>query len=448
MFLLLFLTHGVNTIRDAGDTDGTSLPAYLQGMADGRFIGPRSFAAGPFINKGSTRWTNTLHVDSPVDAERIARELVRRGARCMKLYENLTVDEIAALERAAAEHGLVSLGHVPTKLGIEEARLKDAQHFFGVAPPASLPRDHVLDRLSWYEAVDAKRMVVVVRSAVENGLANTPTLVVTERLLTAGPEGRTDDPSLGLLPRFFREVIWHPQYGLPAYRRPDPARVRRLAAAHEKKLELVRRLYQAGALLRIGTDWQSFVVQGDALHRETKLFEQAGIPTAVVLRIATRDAALALGQEDLGTVRRGAVADLLLRSSDPTKDLSALRSMWAVCHQGALLRSVPLGRATRSPARPRPHLRAPGRRNPRPPLDVDHGPPFHRLTVSGAPARHLLGPMRSRWRFRPFDPPAPRLRLTGASPEPLPCQTPSKGLGQVITVARVARAPSERCRAR
>jgi cytosine/adenosine deaminase-related metal-dependent hydrolase len=336
LFLLLFLTHGVTTIRDAGDTDGTSLPAYQQGMKESRFIGPRSFAAGPFVNKGPTRWTNTLQIRSPGDAQGIARELLRRGARCMKIYENLSVEDIAALERAAAEHGLMTLGHVPTKLGIEEARLADAQHFFGVAPPASLPRDHVLDRLCWWERVDDKRMEVVVRSAVEGRLANTPTLVVVERLLAAGPEGHIDDPSLDLLPRFFRDVIWHPQIGLPAYRRPDQARVQRLTAAQEKRLELVRRLYQAGATLRIGTDWQSFVVQGDALHREMKLFEQAGIPTAVVLRMATRDAALALGQQDLGTVRKGAIADLICCSADPTKDLSALRSMRAVCHQGAI----------------------------------------------------------------------------------------------------------------
>jgi hypothetical protein len=336
LFLLLFLAHGVTTIRDAGDMDGTSLPAYLEGMAAGRFLGPRSFAAGPFVNKRPARWRNSLNVETPSDAEQIARELLRRGARCMKLYENLTVDEIAALERTAAAHGLCTLGHVPTKLGIEDARLADAQHFFGVPPPASLPRDHVLDRLICWEAVDERRMDAVVRAVVEGRLANTPTLVVTERLLAAGATGRLDDPSLALLPRFFREVIWHPRHGVPAYRGPDEARARRLAAAMEKKLELVRRLYRAGATLRVGTDFQSFVVPGHALHAEMKLFVQAGIPEAVVLRMATRDAALALGQKDLGTVRKGAIADFLVLTSDPTQDLSALQSLRAVCHDGAI----------------------------------------------------------------------------------------------------------------
>jgi hypothetical protein len=342
LFLLLFLSHGITTVRDAGDTDGTSLPESRDGLASGRFIGPRLFCAGPFINKRGTlryRWKNSLWVDGPGDADSIARALVGLGARCMKLYEGLTVEDIAALERAAAEHGLNTLGHVPTQLGLEEAKLADAQHFFGVAPPASLPRDHVLDRLCAWGAVDSARLDVIVRASVEGRLANTPTLVVNERLLAAGPTGLSEDPSLKLLPRFFREVIWHPGRGLPAYRNPDAARVDRLKDAMEKRLDLVGRLYRAGATLRIGTDFQSFVVPGWALHQEMRLFEKAGIPTPVVLRMATRDAALALGQEQLGVIRKNAIADLLVCRDDPSRDLGALSTIRAVAHKGALYSS-------------------------------------------------------------------------------------------------------------
>jgi hypothetical protein len=280
-----------------------------------------------------------LFLDRPGDADTIARSLVERGARCMKIYEDLTVEDIAALERAAAEHGLITLGHVPTKLGFEEARLADAQHFFGVPPPASLPRDHVLDRTSWWEAVDDARMDVVVRAAVEGRLANTPTLVVNERLLAAGPTGRLDDPSLKLVPRIFTEIVWHPQHGLPAYRNPDAKRIDRLRAALDKKLDLVGRLHRAGATLRIGTDFQPFVMPGWGLHAEMRLFERAGVPTETVLKMVTRDAALALGQTELGVIRKNAVADLLVCREDPSRDLRALATIRAVAHEGALFSS-------------------------------------------------------------------------------------------------------------
>jgi hypothetical protein len=344
LFLLLFMAHGVTTVRDAGDPDGTALPETRDGLATKRFIGPRVFGAGPFVNKGAARWKNTLELHDAGDADAIARALVARGARCMKLYENLSVPEIAALERAAANHGLVTLGHVPTHLGFEEAPLADAQHFFGVPPPASLARDHVLDRTMTWDAVDDRRMDAIVRAAVEGGRANTPTLVVTERLVAAGPTGRLEDPSLRLLPRFFRDVVWHPAHGLPAYRDPDARRIERLKAALDRKLALVERLHRAGARLHVGTDFQPFSVPGSALHMEMKLFARAGIPAPIILKMATRDAALALGEPDLGVIRKGAIADLIVCDADPERDLAALGSIRGVAHAGAFYASDALWR--------------------------------------------------------------------------------------------------------
>ena len=67
-----------------------------------------------------------------------------------------------------------------------------------------------------------------------------------------------------------------------------------------------------------------------------RLFERAGIPTETVLKMATRDAALALGQSDLGVIRKNAVADLLVCRDDPSRDLRALSTLRAVAHTGAL----------------------------------------------------------------------------------------------------------------
>jgi cytosine/adenosine deaminase-related metal-dependent hydrolase len=348
LFLLLHLAHGVTTVRDAGDTDGTAIPAARRGFAEGRYIGPRLFSAGPFVTKGRTRWSNSLIVGGAGDAERIATALRAQGSECMKLYENLEPDEIAALERAARQHGLVTLGHVPTRLGYEEVALADAQHFFGVPPPASLPRDHVLDRTCHWEAVDSRRVEQVIRAAVEGRRANTPTLIVTENLLRAAAPGGIDEASSALLPRFYRDVIWHSRRGLPVYRDPTPERAERLQRALEKKLLLVERLYREGGELRLGTDVQQpFVVPGAALDTEMRLFARAGIPTGAILRMATRDAARALGRPDLGTTRVGATADLLVLDRDPTSDLEALESRRAVVHAGRLYSTAELDREIR-----------------------------------------------------------------------------------------------------
>lgn len=337
LFLLLHLAHGVTTVRDAGDLDGTAVPAARRGFEAGLFVGPRIAAAMAFIGRGRPRWPNTVTLHSPDDAPAIARQLRQSGADCMKLYENLEPADIAALERAATEQGLTTLGHVPSRLGIEEAGLRDAQHFFGVAPPGSLLRDHVLDRTAYYAAVGAIRLEEVVRCSVEQSIANTPTLVLTDRLVGAGADGLGAHPSASLLPSFFRDVVWSPKIGLPAYRSPSQARVKHLRHALETKLELVRRLHREGARLHLGTDVQQpFVVPGAALHDEMRLFVRAGIPARDVLRMATRDAAQALGWNELGTVRKRAPADLIVCAADPSADIEALDTLRAVIRDGNL----------------------------------------------------------------------------------------------------------------
>ena len=66
---LLYLAHGVTSIRDAGDIDGTAIPAARRAFADGHHPGPRVFACGPFVGGGPPRWRNTIVLERPEDAE-------------------------------------------------------------------------------------------------------------------------------------------------------------------------------------------------------------------------------------------------------------------------------------------------------------------------------------------------------------------------------------------
>jgi imidazolonepropionase-like amidohydrolase len=77
----------------------------------------------------------------------------------------------------------------------------------------------------------------------------------------------------------------------------------------------------------------------------------AGLSTAEGIRAATGDAARALGLDDVGVVRVGAVADLLLMEADPLDDIRRLTDrdrIWLVLVAGRpvagrALRPPPLG---------------------------------------------------------------------------------------------------------
>jgi cytosine/adenosine deaminase-related metal-dependent hydrolase len=72
------------------------------------------------------------------------------------------------------------------------------------------------------------------------------------------------------------------------------------------------------------------------MHQEIGEFAGAGIPLEDVWAMATWRAAETLGVPDLGSLRSGAPADLVIFRADPTRDLAALDTLAAVVAQGKL----------------------------------------------------------------------------------------------------------------
>ena len=80
----------------------------------------------------------------------------------------------------------------------------------------------------------------------------------------------------------------------------------------------------------------SFVVPGASLHRELRLFVRAGLSPDEALAISTGASAEALGVPELGLLRPGAPAEMLLFAEDPTADLAALETLLGVVRDGRL----------------------------------------------------------------------------------------------------------------
>lgn len=334
----LYLAHGVTSIRDAGDLDSTAVPVARKSIANGDFPGPRIFACGPFVGGRPARFANTLILDEPGDATAAAALLKEAGYDCIKSYDGLTREQVNELKAAGEQQGLRVIGHVPTALSYEEALLPEAQHFFGVPEPQSLARDHIFNRLADWDDVDSSRLGLIVETTLAHGLANTPTLVMSHQMLRyTDYQAALTDPAVLLAPRLYREVVWHPDEGIPFYRGLTDADLAQLGRAFEKKKELMRRLYEAGAELLIGTDVQQpFVVPGISVQQEMKLFNEIGMTPEEVWAIATRKAGQVLGVPMLGTIQQGAPADLLVFREDPTQNLDALSTLVAVIAQGRL----------------------------------------------------------------------------------------------------------------
>lgn len=234
------------------------------------------------------------------------------------------------------------MGHVPTALSLEDARLPDAQHGFGVPLPQKLRRDHVLNRAIDWESVDAARRAQAIEACLKHGLAITPTLVTNQGLnrLSSWEEERHSS-DVRLLPRFYSDIIWHPRHGLPVYRDISSEDFVRARDAATRKLALVGEAVNAGVDVRLGTDTQQpFIVPGVALHEEMRLFELAGVPREQIWRMAGPDAAAKLGVTDAVSLSVGQRADLIVTTSSPfSKDWSPDLIKATVCAGACMLAS-------------------------------------------------------------------------------------------------------------
>jgi cytosine/adenosine deaminase-related metal-dependent hydrolase len=334
LYGLLFLAHGITTVRNTGDFSGTILKKRQQ-IQDGAYPGPRLFACGPIIDGDPPFWPGSRIVRTVAEAQAAVDEVAAAGVDCVKVYGRLAGELLAAIREAATRHKLPVVGHIPMAVPFEEAHLRDVQHLTGVPLHANHPDESRLAQFAAWAAawreLDEARIDFIVKTSVEQGLFHTPTLIVWAQM------GRLrdyftlcDDPTAQLLPRWYREVLWHPQKAsLPAF---DD-----IGAAIPKMKALVRRLYKAGVRIHVGSDTPNpFVVPGVSLHEELRLLVDAGLTPEEVWVAATRWAGETLGMAKLGTVQEGAPADFLLFREDPTRDLRALSTLEAVVAQGRL----------------------------------------------------------------------------------------------------------------
>ncbi len=332
---LLYIAHGVTTVRDVGSLDG-SIFATRDAIDAGRIAGPRIRACGPILDGEPPLCLGGSPLPEPSLVPGVVEDLVARGADCLKVCDGISAPVLAALRADAGRRGLPLVGHVPRSVSLEESALDDVQHLTGVVPHAARSATTLADDMIGWPQLSDERIEETVRDALERGAAHTPTLVVVDRLSRmASPEVLASDPAARLLPRVYRERLWSLQHGIPWLRGRDPAWWARYANARERMQVVVARLHQAGVTIHAGTDaLNPWTVPGAALLEELRLLEEAGIPWEDVLSLATRAAARALGLDRGGRLEVGAPADAVLLRRDPRSGPEALETIEAVIVDG------------------------------------------------------------------------------------------------------------------
>ncbi len=289
------LGAGITTARDQGSTDSLAIEVARRQRA-GAITGTRILAAGRGLTPtGGHGWMIGVQADGPENVRAAVAEEIRRGADVIKLFPTggvlgsgahgfdvvMSAEELSAATDEAHRHGKLVGAHVHGQRGIDmclDAGIDTIEHATGIR------RDQA-------------------RRVVDQGVALVPTLVGLDAMMHA-EEALPDD----LLARA-REVM-------------------------DVAMDGIAGAIDEGAIVLTGTDAGTPFNPPGGLVREMEILAGLGLGNLGVIAAATRRAADVFRLADLGRVRPGAVADLILVPGDPAKDLRALAAPRLVVQEG------------------------------------------------------------------------------------------------------------------
>ncbi|WP_445425990.1 amidohydrolase family protein [Alishewanella sp. HL-SH06] len=344
---LTTLAAGVTTIfNPAGEAAANA--HYVAKQQQGAWLGPRMLYAGEVFEPtpiiGGSVYPST---EASWQAE-IARQQAL-GVNVIKLYQGLTQAELAQGIKLAKAAGLKTIAHLDgvswqyaADLGIDALTHALPTSAELLAEPARTEylalRKNPYDTryvYQWFEYVDfdSPALQRLFRTLAEKQIRVDLTATFNELLYHFADSNQLyPEQALSVLHPDVRQS-WRANMGMLVYNWTEQD----FAAAQQqlpKVLELIRRLYEAGVPLLLGTD---AVSSGPFLLREMQLHQQAGLTSWQVLQLTTSDAArhLGLGQE-IGQLSAGYAADFIVLADNPLQDLSALQRIQSVVQGGKL----------------------------------------------------------------------------------------------------------------
>ena len=340
--LPLFVANGVTGVRDMG-SELDIVQDWHNEIEAGRLIGPRIYTSGPMLDGPKPRFPSSVAIATPEAAHRAVADLKLRGADFIKLQSLIPRDAVFAIAEEAKRQEIPFEGHVPDAVHaseMSEAGMKSFEHLIGIFEGSSPAEDDFLKGnktegrfLATFEPARAASLASIL---AKNQTWQCPTLVWERGGNLIDASDFSKDTRVKYVPASWKNKTWKrfTDEITQGYGADDLAIRRRFV---EKELEVVGMLHKTGVPFLAGTDTPAgvHIFPGYSLHEELQRFVAAGFTPLEALQTATINPARFFGMENqLGTVEKGKLADLVLLSGNPLGDIANTQKIAGVIVNG------------------------------------------------------------------------------------------------------------------
>lgn len=321
--LALYLANGITTVRNM-----MGFPMHLRWQEQSKdplFPGSRLISASPTLNGGDFIPFHVM-VEDPEEARELVRQFKSEGYQLIKIYDGLSKEVFTAIMEEAALVDIPVAGHAPKSVSFDDLLEKG---------PVSLEHVEELYQGPLNFKKDEESMRALAKKIKAAGVYVTPTRIAFYNIYRAAVEKQAfldSVPVEWLTPltlffgkRALAEVVKDPDNEWII--KKDQTLQTLLKILHEENVKII-----------MGTDTgPAMTVPGLAYHQEIALLAEAGFTPVEIIWAGTTESAQVLGRvNELGVIKVGAIADIVLVETNPLENLRSLQNPRAVIKKGHL----------------------------------------------------------------------------------------------------------------
>src|SRR5215469_6076987 len=343
----LLLGHGVTTVRafNVGHEDPKGMIAEKKKIAANQIVAPRMYIY-PFWGRG-----DDPRYSSPEGARQIVNEWHSLGVDGIKVRgkPGLWPDVFHALADQARKNGMGVAVHIGqdgvypmNAVRVASEGASTIEHHYGY-PESSFTNQTIQDLPPSYNySSEPDRFLETGRAWLQADISKLHTEVTQSLLDTHRRTGFIMVPTFSIY-EANRDVTraanlpWHPTFTLPVVMGsflPNPAhhasyfyewtsnKEANWARAYRRWMEFVNDYKNQGGTVAVGSDTGFlFSIWGFGTIRELEMLEEAGFSPLEALHAATENGAKVVKNPELGLLRPGYLADLVVLTENPLADM-------------------------------------------------------------------------------------------------------------------------------